>query len=307
MFPNALDTNGYPKPGFLRGSKTILECYDDGKLINHGSIKLRLQHYLEKSFQHHSFYVVETKTLKPIIIGHPASIRLGLIWVLCKNISKSVLAIEKTENSSKNSFQDHRLKIDGKTPWKQQRIKSESSVHSFQDHSDDLHGENGNKCPNEDSFKTIHQENTGKSVLSRPSSDGSRNDTSFMTMGENDQISTPFKTIANRVKNLNPWYMVPIDEASHIISDPKSRKKAQLVTETAVHHLQDQDSTPSTWSQDQCPSTVPGIFKHCSPTALTASETCRVSMTSRQTQQSHQSSTEGGKFPSSTRRRSRRS
>ena len=70
---------GYPKPGFLRGSKTSLECYDNGKLINHGSIKLRLQHYSEKSFQDHSFYIVETKTLKPIIVGHPASIRLGLI------------------------------------------------------------------------------------------------------------------------------------------------------------------------------------------------------------------------------------
>ena len=79
MFPHALDANGHPKPGFLRGSKMTLECYDDGKLINHGSIKLRLQHYLEKSFQDHSFYTVETKTLKPIIIGHPASIRLGLI------------------------------------------------------------------------------------------------------------------------------------------------------------------------------------------------------------------------------------
>ena len=79
MFPHALDANGYPKPGFLRGSKTMLECYDDGKLVNHGSIKLRLQHYSEGSFQDHSFYVVETKTLKPIIIGHPASIRLGLI------------------------------------------------------------------------------------------------------------------------------------------------------------------------------------------------------------------------------------
>ena len=79
MFPHALDTSGYPKPGFHRGSKTTLECYDDGKLINHGSIKLRLQHYSEKSFQDHSFYIVETKTLKPIIVGHPASIRLGLI------------------------------------------------------------------------------------------------------------------------------------------------------------------------------------------------------------------------------------
>ena len=33
----------------------------------------------QKSFQDHSFYVVETKTLKPIIVGHPVSIRLGLI------------------------------------------------------------------------------------------------------------------------------------------------------------------------------------------------------------------------------------
>ena len=262
MFPHALDANGYPKPGFLRGSKTTLECYDDGKLINHGSIKLRLQHYSENSFQDHSFYIVETKTLKPIIIGHPASIRLGLIQVLCKNISKSVLAIEKTENSSKNSFQDHRLNIDGKTPWKRQRSKSKSSVHSFQDHSDNPHGdkENSNKCPDKDSFKTIHQKSV-KSVLSRPSTkcaingpksgsfktiesqnmqkkgsfktieDGSKNNTSFKTIGENDQKSTSFKTIANRVKNLNPQYMVPIDEASQVISDPKSRKKAQPVTE----------------------------------------------------------------------------
>ena len=79
MFPQALDANGYPRPGFLRGSKTMLECYDDRKLVNHGSIKLKLQHYSEKSFQDHSFYIVETKTPKPIIIGHPASIRLGLM------------------------------------------------------------------------------------------------------------------------------------------------------------------------------------------------------------------------------------
>ena len=90
-------------------------------------------------------------------------------------------------------------------------------MHSFQYHSDDHHGEkeNGNKCPNEDSFKTIHQK-SGKSVLSRPSTkcakngpkpgsfktiksqnmhkkgsfktieDGSKNDASFKTIGEND-------------------------------------------------------------------------------------------------------------------------
>ena len=79
MFPHALDTNSYPKPRYLRGFKTTLECYDDGKLINHDCIKLRLQHYSDKSFQDHYFYVVETKTPKEIIIVHPASIRLGFI------------------------------------------------------------------------------------------------------------------------------------------------------------------------------------------------------------------------------------
>ena len=252
MFPHALDLNGYPKPGFLRGSKTTLECYDDGKLVNHGSIKLRLQHYSKGSFQDHSFYVVETRTPKPIIVGHPASIRLGLIKVLCKNVSKSVLAIEKTtENSTRNSFQDHPLWIDGKTPWRRQRSKSETSADSFQDHSvkksGNLHGEN---------------KKAGKSVISRPSTkcvknqpkssnkaieprkvhkkgssfqdhygsfktipDGSKNDTSFQ-----DHF-TPFKTIVDRVNNLNPRYMVPADEATLVISDPKSMKKVEKVAE----------------------------------------------------------------------------
>ena len=156
------------------------------------------------------------------------SIRLDLIQVLCKNISKSVLAIKKTENSSKNSFQDHQLDIHGKTPWKWQRSKSEP----FQDHTVNSFQDHGKKCQNEDSFKTIHQK-SGKSVLSRPSTkcakngpkstsfktiesqnvpkkgsfktieDGSKNDPSFKTIGENtgknDQKSTSFKTIANRV------------------------------------------------------------------------------------------------------------
>ena len=105
MFPHALDKHGYPKDGFLRGSRTNLECYNDGKLINHGSIKLRLQHYLDKSFQDHYFYVVETKTFKEITVRHAASSRLGLIQVLCKNVSKSISAIEnKTNTSSRDSF-----------------------------------------------------------------------------------------------------------------------------------------------------------------------------------------------------------
>ena len=191
MFPHALDANGYPRPGFLRGSKAMLECYDDGKLVNHGSIKL--QHYSEGSFQDHSFYIVETKTPKPIIVGHPASIRLGLIQVLCKHVSKSVLAIEKTaENSTKNSFQDHRLRIDGKTPWRWQRSKFESSVHSFQDHLGNLHGEKtsgksvlsrpSTKCvksePKSSSCKAIEPRNVHKKGSFKTIQDGSKKDTS---------------------------------------------------------------------------------------------------------------------------------
>ena len=87
MFPPALDEWGYLKKGFLCGSRTNLECYDDGKLINHGSIELRLQHYSENSFQDHTFYVVETRTPKDIIVGIPVSGRLGLVCVLCNNYS----------------------------------------------------------------------------------------------------------------------------------------------------------------------------------------------------------------------------
>ena len=124
MFPHALNEEGYPREGFLKGSRTNLECYDNGKLINHGSIKLRLQHYSNKLFQDHHFYVIETKTHKEIIVRHPASIRLGLIQVLCKNIAKSIAAIE---TSSKNFFQDHSLNIDGKILCGKQRNKSESN------------------------------------------------------------------------------------------------------------------------------------------------------------------------------------
>ena len=66
------------------------------------------------------------------------------------------------------------------------------------------HGENGNKCPDEDSFKTIHQK-SGKSVLSRPSNDGSRDDTSFRTMDENYQKSTSFKTIELKTLTPDTW------------------------------------------------------------------------------------------------------
>ena len=54
---------------------------------------------------------------------------------------------------------------------------------------------------------------------------------SFKTIEDGSKKDTSFKTIANRVNNLNPQYMVPVDEATQVISDPKSKKKAQPATE----------------------------------------------------------------------------
>ena len=87
MFPHALDDHDYPQEGFLQKSRTKLKCYNDGKLINHGIIKLRLQHYSDESFQDHSFYVEETKTYKEIIVRQAASSKPSLVQVLCKNVS----------------------------------------------------------------------------------------------------------------------------------------------------------------------------------------------------------------------------
>ena len=44
MFPHKLDEDGYPKDGFLKGLKMTLQCYDNGKLVNHGTITLKLKH-----------------------------------------------------------------------------------------------------------------------------------------------------------------------------------------------------------------------------------------------------------------------
>ena len=120
-----------------------------------------------------------------------------------------------TKHSTKNSFQDHQLKIDGKTQVRCQRSKSESSVHSFQDHLRNLHG-NKNKSGNLHGGKKL-----GKSVLSRPSTKCTKNEPksssskatepqnvhnkgSFKTIEDGSKKDTSFKTIVNRVTNLNP-------------------------------------------------------------------------------------------------------
>ena len=79
-------------------------------------------------------------------------------------------------------------------------------------------------------FKTPHK-NTGKSLLSRPSTKSGKNELhltsfknpgsqseqmagSFKTTEDGSQKLTHFKTLAKRVQRLNPRYMVPVNEAS---------------------------------------------------------------------------------------------
>ena len=53
----------------------------------------------------------------------------------------------------------------------------------------------------------------------------------FKTIEDGSKKDTSFKTMVNRVNNLNPQYMVAVDVATQVISDPKLRKKAQPVAE----------------------------------------------------------------------------
>ena len=102
--------------------------------MNHRTITLQLKHYAKDSFQDHQFFVVETPTWKETIIGHQASVRLGLIQVLCKNYAKTMSSIET--NLTNNLSQVHHL--DGKTrPAKRSSSEPKSSRKSnrksFQD------------------------------------------------------------------------------------------------------------------------------------------------------------------------------
>ena len=112
--------------------RRLLQCYDDGKLVNHRTITLQLKHYAKDSFQDHQFFIVKTPTQKEIIVGHPVSVRLGLIQVLCENHAKTVSSIE-TEQTN-NLFQVHN--IDGKTrhDWQEAVLRPRAVEGANQSH-----------------------------------------------------------------------------------------------------------------------------------------------------------------------------
>ena len=114
-------------------------------------------------------------------------------------------------------------------------------MHSFQDHLGNLHEDkkSGNLHGDKKSGKSVLSRPSTKSAKNGPTSSSSKatepqnmhNKGSFKTIVDGSKKDTSFKTIENRVKNLNPRYMLPVDEATQVISDPKTKKKMQPAIE----------------------------------------------------------------------------
>ena len=125
---------------------------------------------------------------------------------------------------------------------------------------------------------------TGMSPLSRAPNGASPKLTPFRTLGSDtltpfktlqrsmDTLAS-FKTLVKRVTKLNPKYMVPVNEASLVrwqswLLNPKNSMQKQRSTTKRI------EIQPHLHRAIQHPSKVQGIFKHYSPTALTASVIC---------------------------------
>ena len=126
-----------------------------------------------------------------------------------------------TQDSTRNSFKDHPIRIDDKTPWRRQRSKSESSADSFQDHSKktgNLHGEKASKSvlsrPSTECVKS-HPKSSNKAIeprkVHKKGSSFQDHYGPFKTIHDGSSKKdtfqdhfTSFKTIVNRVNSLNP-------------------------------------------------------------------------------------------------------
>ena len=183
-----------------------------------------LQKVISRSYILHC----RNKTHKEIIVGHLASIRLGLVQVLCKNLAKCIAAVE---TKPKNSFQDHQLNIDSKILSRKQRSKSES----YSDHSSGSSRGKPEKTQSETDQQTTTSNDTGMSPLSRAPTkkDASQNLTPFKNLGSRNMLSS-FKTLVFESHETKSQIYGPCDEASLVISDPQTAKLAPLLKEQPV-------------------------------------------------------------------------
>ena len=126
------------------------------------------------------------------------STQLGLICVLCKNVSKSVSAIEKTNSSPREFFQDHQLNIDGKVPQRIWRV----APNSFQDHLSKPHNTMAKYICTKTPFKTMNVD--GITVIRKTGNTSymAKNrsrETSFKTMGKSGRKVVSFQDMVDEV------------------------------------------------------------------------------------------------------------
>ena len=121
-------------------------------------ITLRLKHCVKNSFQDHQSFVVETLTRKEIITGHPASVRLGLIQVLCKNYAKPCPVLKLSKPITCPRSDTSMVRQDQQTgtnlsPEEKERVETNHLKTLFQDPSP-TKARTRTKGPNRVHFKT---------------------------------------------------------------------------------------------------------------------------------------------------------
>ena len=79
MYPENLSPEGFPEPGALDHSPTVLTAYGGAKLVHHGKCKIACDFNGRKSVA--TFFVTEADG--PAIIGLPTSLELNLVTLNC--------------------------------------------------------------------------------------------------------------------------------------------------------------------------------------------------------------------------------
>ena len=85
MFPNILDTQGYPKRTKVTQKPGVrLTAYDGGVIQQYGAVELCVQ-YRDTGWQTHTFYIANTDG--PAILGLGASQELDIVSLRCDGLS----------------------------------------------------------------------------------------------------------------------------------------------------------------------------------------------------------------------------
>ena len=154
---------------------------------------------------------------KEIIIGHPASVRLGLIQVLCENHAKTVSSIEADQTN--NLFWVHNINRKTQRPKRSSSgLKSDRRRRSSESASGQIESRRTKeslKCQME------HPYSTNNHTCSSFSSFQDQNPWQEEEKWQNKLTSRPLiQSMTKRVRELNSKYYLPTNEQTQIISEP---------------------------------------------------------------------------------------